>query len=160
MKHQESELQIQCVRWFRTQYPAYACLLEHPKNEGGHGHTQGAIAKAEGVQAGVADLILHVPAYYEYPGTIVMIYHSLAVEMKTKTGRQRSSQKRWQRYFEAAGGKYLVIRSFDDFKKEVTQYMGNVPDSISTAVHDTHLAISQEEDQEAKEQFKKLIGKK
>ena len=46
-KHKESDLQIQCVRWFRYQYQAFARLLEHPKNEGNGNHSQGAIAKAE-----------------------------------------------------------------------------------------------------------------
>ena len=29
----EGQLQIACVRWFRLQYPAYASLLFHPKND-------------------------------------------------------------------------------------------------------------------------------
>ena len=112
-RHKESDLQIRCVKWFRITYPAFARLLEHPKNEG-DGHSaqdrmRQAISKAEGVQAGVADLILHVPASIHFwRGEIQeepTLYHSLAIEMKTKTGRQSPEQKIFQRYFEAAGGK-------------------------------------------------------
>lgn len=56
----EGQLQIACVRWFRLQYPAYASLLFHPKNEA-DGATSGkkiAINAAAGVVPGVPDLIL------------------------------------------------------------------------------------------------------
>ncbi len=60
--HRESDLQIRCVKWFRITYPAFAFLLEHPHNEGnGFNRIQQAIANAEGVTKGVADLILHIP---------------------------------------------------------------------------------------------------
>lgn len=61
----EGQLQIACVRWFRLQYPAYASLLFHPKNEA-DGATSGkkiAINAASGVVPGVPDLILALPSY-------------------------------------------------------------------------------------------------
>ena len=106
MKHRESDLQIRCIKWFRYQYPAYARLLYHPKNEGNGNRRQGAISKAEGVQPGVADLILHVPALNVPKGfvgaetlvkslfdTTALFYTSLAVEMKTPTGTQSKEQR-------------------------------------------------------------------
>lgn len=159
MKYKESELQIHCVSWFRCQYPHYARLLEHPKNEGGAiSHSQGAIAKAEGVQAGVADLMLHVPAYINDASIRHQeCYQSLGIELKTKTGSQRPAQRIWQRLFEAAGSKYVIVRTFDDFKNEVTQYMKNVPVDVDTAVREAYEAIELEEKQKAIKQFKKLI---
>ena len=82
-KHKESDLQIRCVKWFRYQYPAYARLLEHPHNEGnGFNRRQQSIANAEGVTKGVADLILHIPAYITGPSLRHSdCYHSLALEL-------------------------------------------------------------------------------
>ena len=56
MKHKESKSQIQCVTWFRYEYPELARLLVHPINEGS-GHTakdriRQGIHKAEGAVAG------------------------------------------------------------------------------------------------------------
>jgi len=160
MKHKESDLQIRCITWFRYQYPAYARLMEHPKNEGCGNRRQGAIAKAEGVQAGVADLILHVPAYItEASLRHSDCYHSLAIEMKTKTGTQSPEQKQWQRLFEAAGGRYVIIRSYDDFVAEVTRYMLNVPLDLDLDVKRAHAAIEREAAQRDKEMYQKLIKK-
>ena len=105
LHYREQDLQIRCVKYFRIQYPAFARLLFHPKNEEAGGRERAAIAKAEGVQAGVADLLLHVQSRYEYRDTQGILtnvsVNGLAVEMKTKTGRQSESQRTWQRYFEA-----------------------------------------------------------
>ena len=161
MRYKESETQIKCVSWFRYKYPAYAKLLEHPRNEGSAGtRKQGAIAKAEGVQAGVADLILHVPAYItEASIRHSDCYHSLAIEMKTKKGTQSPEQKAWQRLFEAAGGKYILSRSYDHFTEEVTRYMTNVPLDIDAAIRKVHADMEREETQRAKEEFMKLINR-
>jgi len=160
MKHKESDLQIRCISWFRYQYPAYARLIEHPKNEGCGNRRQGAIAKAEGVQAGVADLILHVPAYITGPSIRHCdCYHSLALEMKTKTGKQSPVQKQWQRLFEAAGGRYVIIRSYDEFVAEVTRYMLNVPMDVDDAIKKAYAEIEREAELEAQKEFKRLLNK-
>jgi len=39
------------------------------------------------------------------------------LEIKTKTGRQSSSQKKAEAEILAAGGQYLIIRSLDDIKR-------------------------------------------
>lgn len=125
-KHQfkESKLQIQCVQWFAYQYPHLRMLLYHPKNEGtANSRVQGAIAKAEGVVAGVADLILQLPGGNGCP--------CLAIEMKTPSGKQSKEQKQFQKYLEAADGKYVIVRSFDDFQKVVKSYIADVyPDTL------------------------------
>lgn len=164
MKHKESDLQIRCIKWFRYQYPAYARLMEHPHNEGnGFNRRQQAIANAEGVTKGVADLILHVPSFSSSKTDkelTVNIYHSLAIEMKDVNGKQSPEQKTWQRLFEAAGGLYLIIRDYDSFVEEVTRWMLSVPQYIDKAVKDTHAEIMAEEDRKAIELLKEITSKK
>lgn len=158
MKHKESDLQIRCVKWFRYQYPAFARLMEHPHNEGNaFNRRQQAIANAEGVTKGVADLILHVPSYKQDADTIT-IFTSLALEMKTKEGRQSDSQKQWQRLFEAAGGRYLIVRSYDEFAIEVTRYMMNVPLSIANEINKVFSDIRNEEDEKARQQMRRFLN--
>ena len=40
---------------------------------------------------------------------------SIALEIKSPTGKQSPDQKRWQEKFEAVGGTYWLIRSVDEF---------------------------------------------
>ena len=149
--YREQDLQIRCVKWFRITYPAFASLMFHPKNEEAGGRTRAAIAKAEGVQAGVADLILLVPSQY---------HHALAIEMKDKkTGRKSKSQKLWERYFTAASGKYVTIKTFEDFRDEVTKYMDSVDYIVHGGVEDLHEDIEQEMKAEAKRELAKLLDK-
>ena len=165
--HKESDLQIRFVKWVRVNYPEYAMLFEHPKNEGSGCSPQDrmrqAIAKAEGVQAGVADLIFHVPSvsnYYnredqEEPYT----YHSLAFELKTRTGRQSREQKLFQRYFEAAGGRYIIGRDFDTLTAEFERYMAGVPSHIDVAIRETYEAIQREATEAARDELNRIINK-
>lgn len=70
--------------------------------------------KAEGVLAGVADLFFMFP---------VKQFHGLFIEMKTDKGRQSETQKEFQTLAESNGYKYVVCRSFEDFKKEILTYL-------------------------------------
>ena len=82
---------------------------------GGFRNKRGAgIMKAEGVTAGVADVILLKPSGG---------YASLCVEFKTEDGTQRATQKEWQKAAEGAGNKYVIVRSFDAFKEEIETYL-------------------------------------
>lgn len=114
MRHDESRAQQACVKWFRLQYPQYARLLFAVPNGGARGRVTGAILKAEGVVAGVADLLLLIPNN---------IYHGLCVEMKTQAGRQSEAQREWQRDVEGQGYKYVVAHSFDEFEAAVLEYL-------------------------------------
>lgn len=161
--YKESDLQIRCVRYFRVKYPAFARLLEHPKNEGCGDRVRGAIAKAEGVQAGVADLMLHVPSdYRELDGVIqeeLYRVHSMAIELKDKKGRQSAEQKIFQRYFEASGGIYVVVRSFEDFCEKVDRHMDGVPHIIRNRIEELHADIERESIEAARAEYQKLIHK-
>ena len=160
MKHKESDLQIRFFKWFRYQYPAYARLIEHPHNEGNaFTARQQAIAKAEGVTAGVADIILHVPSFYQTKDELFGIYYSLCIELKSPTGTQSEEQKIWQRMVEAAGSKYMIGRDFDLIVAEVTRYMLNVPQRIDKAIKEEWAAIQAEEDRLAINKLRQLTKK-
>lgn len=103
MNQEEHNLQCACVRWFTYQHPELAGLLFAVPNGGARSKATAGRLKAEGVVAGVADLILLVPRPAPaYP------YLALCIEMKTKTGRQSPEQKEWQAKVESHGYKYAV----------------------------------------------------
>ena len=71
--------------------------------------------KEEGARAGVADLILLVPKGG---------YASLCIEMKTAKGKQSAAQVAFMELARKMCNKYVVCRSFDEFQKEVNEYLG------------------------------------
>ena len=113
-RHIESHLQRNCFTWFRLQYPRLRLLLFAVPNGGFRNKKEAGIMKAEGVTAGVADVILLKPSGG---------YASLCVEFKTEDGRQQATQKEWQTAAEGAGNKYIIVRSFDEFKDEIEKYL-------------------------------------
>lgn len=108
MKHQESTLQTQCVKWFRYQYP-HLVIYSVP-NGGSRNVREAQRLKSEGVLAGVADLTILLPQG-----------KSLYIEMKVKGNRQTPNQKEFQQKAEALGHKYYVCYSFEEFEKVVKQ---------------------------------------
>ena len=114
MKDIEHRIQCGCVAWFRLQYPQYRQLLFAVPNGGARDAITGARLKDEGVTAGVADLILLLPRHG---------YHALCIEMKTRHGTQRKSQKEWSEIVSAHGYQYTVCRSLDDFMQTVNGYI-------------------------------------
>lgn len=124
-RHLESTLQRECVKWFRGLYPDHALLLFAVPNGGGRSRIEAGIMKAEGVTAGVADLIL-----LEARGG----WGALCIEMKTRdksASRQSASQKAWQAAAEQAGNRYSVVRTFAEFRAIVGEYMGLQPSARS-----------------------------
>ena len=114
MKQQEHLLQCACVRWFAYQWPEYRGILFAVPNGGARSKATAGKLKAEGVVAGVADLLLLVPSRG---------FHGLCVEMKTEMGRQSPEQKEWQAKAEAAGYKYVVCHSLDEFMETINNYL-------------------------------------
>ncbi len=112
-KDEEHRLQTACVRWFRLQYPQLHGRLFAVPNGGRRDSTTGAKLKAEGVLAGVADLILLKSNSR---------YGALLIEMKTAKGTQQESQKQWQEIVQDEY-KYVICRSVEDFKREVDEYL-------------------------------------
>lgn len=136
MNQEEHNIQCACVRWFNLQWPQYRGLLFAVPNGGARSKATAGKLKAEGVVAGVADLILLVPRNtnpqktpygeicIEIDGQIPEIwYHALCIEMKTEKGRQSPEQKEWQAKVEVQCYKYAVCRSLDEFMAVVNGYL-------------------------------------
>jgi ABC-type multidrug transport system ATPase subunit len=77
---------------------------------------EGKILKAEGTMAGVSDLFLM------YGNDK---YNGLFIEMKTEKGRQSDSQKNFEKKCANFKYKYIICRSFEEFRTEITNYINN-----------------------------------
>lgn len=110
----EHNLQVACVRWLKLQYPQFAHNLFAVPNGGKRDKVTAGKMKAEGVLAGVSDLIfLKSNANFG----------ALLIEMKDEKGKQSEAQKEWQKLIEADGYKYVVCRSLEDFMREIKDYI-------------------------------------
>ena len=114
MKHLESKLQKACITWFRLQFPEFKEILFAVPNGGARGKIEACIMKAEGVTAGVADLILLTPKKG---------FGSLCIEMKVGKGKQSDSQANWQKKAERHGNKYVLCRNVNEFMNQITDYL-------------------------------------
>ena len=125
MSQEEHRLQCACVRWFAYQHPELRGLLFAVPNGGARSKATAGMLKAEGVVAGVADLILLVPRCVKakddegWYNTI----HGLCIEMKTPKGYQSPEQKAWQAKVEAEGYRYAVVRSIEQFIDTIENYL-------------------------------------
>lgn len=100
MRHLESALQKQVIKYIRLQYP-HALSFAVP-NGGKRGKGEAAIMKAEGVLAGVSDILVF---WQGGRGAI-----ELKVGKNAESDYQKAFAARWQ----ALGGHYAVCRSLDD----------------------------------------------
>lgn len=113
----EHKLQCACVKWFYYQYPTLRGLLFAVPNGSRRDIVTASKLKAEGVVAGVSDLILLKKTKQ---------YGALLIEMKTATGRQSTNQKDWEAKVTANNDyKYTIVRSFDEFMAEINDYLNN-----------------------------------
>ena len=112
---QESRLQQACVRWFAYLPGIDQRFLVAVPNEGRRSKATSGRMKAEGMVAGVSDLILFHPKAQRRP---------LFLECKLPKGRQSPSQKDFEAIYTAAGYQYRVFRSFEDFAHLVCEYLG------------------------------------
>jgi len=116
MKHLESRLQVNCVKWFRLAYRQYANHLIHVPNGGSRDLFTAQRLKAEGVIPGVSDLVLFMPN---------LTHHGLFIELKIKPNKQSEHQKKWQLMVEAMNYKYALVYSFEDFILQIQDYFDN-----------------------------------
>lgn len=126
MNQEEHNLQAACVRWFNLQWPQYRGLLFAIPNGGARSKATAGKLKAEGVVAGVSDLILMKPHFRQgvyFSDMIPLDSYALCIEMKTAKGRQSPEQKEWQKKVEEFGYKYAVCRSLDEFMAVVNGYL-------------------------------------
>jgi hypothetical protein len=112
MKHAEHDLQINCLKWLRLQYPK---AWYHATPNGGRRNEKEAVRlKAEGVRAGVADLFIASHSDSDAKG--------LWVEMKIGKGRQSDAQKVFEFEMTERGYNYAIARSLDEFMKIVNDF--------------------------------------
>ena len=115
-RHIESQIQQSCVKWFRLQFPEIGLLLFAVPNGGARNKREAK--PPEGFNSIMSATPAVTPSPFNIPA-------SLCIEFKTeeKGSTQRETQKQWQKAAEAAGNKYVICRSFDDFRKEVISYL-------------------------------------
>lgn len=112
MRHEEDTLQMQCVTWFRLQYPKYEKLLfinhNNPRSK-----IDGARLKRMGLVSGVPDM--------------TFLHRSVAyfIEFKSSKGKVSPNQKEWQILAASEGFYTLLIRTFDEFKFFIEKIMQN-----------------------------------
>ena len=125
MNQEEHNIQCACVRWFNLQWPEYRGLLFAVPNGGARSKATAGKLKAEGVVAGVSDLILLVPKWVKAKDDEGWqnLFHGLCIEMKTPKGRQSPEQIRWMEWVAANGYKYAVCHSLDEFMAVVDGYL-------------------------------------
>lgn len=115
----EGRIQSSCVAWFWNTYPQYRelyfCVPNENAREDSNAST-GAIRRSMGVVKGVSDTILFLARDK---------YHALCVEFKTDIGRQSDAQRLWQSKVEAQGYRYEVVRSLEEFKKLIVEYLNS-----------------------------------
>lgn len=114
MRHIEDNVQRSCVQWFSLQWREYAGLLHHSPNGGKRNAIEAAKFKAMGVRAGFPDLILCIARQG---------YHGLFIELKTAKGRQSDNQKYYEYVLEEQGYRYEVVRSLEDFRNLINEYL-------------------------------------
>jgi len=117
MRHFEAALQQACVTWFNMQHYDLHGLLFSSLNGMRTTPTQARTAKAEGMIAGVADLMLAVAKHG---------YHGLFIELKNGSrGRQGEAQKQWQSKIEGQGYRYIIVRDFYTFRRAIESYLND-----------------------------------
>ena len=112
MKHEESNIQRNCVRWFRLQYNEPQYLIFAVPNGGNRNRITGIIMKGEGVRAGIPDLIICTG------GKILFI------EMKSSKGILSDTQREVMAMLTGYGFEYAVCHSFDEFRECVIKHIG------------------------------------
>lgn len=122
MRHNESQLQRDCVKWFRYQYPHLKKLFFAIPNGGKRNRVEAAIMHGEGVVAGVADLFLAVPRND---------FHGLFIEMKSGKNGLTEFQADFKAAVEKHGFKMVVCHSTESFRRELEAYLGKVTVFIS-----------------------------
>lgn len=116
MRHVEDTLQRSCVEWFGYQYPSLSWALFHVPNGGRRDPREAARFKGLGVRPGVPDLFLILPSG---DGK----FHYLALELKIGKNTQTDYQRQYEININRNGGRYVVIRSLDQFIEEIKNYL-------------------------------------
>lgn len=115
--HGEHELQSECKAWFDTEHPDLASLFFAVPNGGSRLTREAVSLKAEGVVAGVADMILLVQN---------KSHNVLCIEFKYGSNKQSAKQKEWEKAAVSHGAQYAVVYKKEDFITLINDYLSNV----------------------------------
>jgi len=124
MRHLEDTLQEGCVKWFRYAYP-HVVIFAIP-NGGSRNPIEAAKLKRTGTLAGVADLFVMKSKEYpdsKYPERYIHIWHGLFIELKVGKNTLSESQADFSALSQAAGYRYTICRSIDEFMNVVNEYL-------------------------------------
>lgn len=115
-KDEEHQHQVALFQWARLherKMPELKLLFAVP-NGGLRNPAVAGKLKAEGVKAGVPDILLPVARKG---------YYGLAIEMKSRTGRLGDDQKEWLRALEDVNWKTAVCYSEKEASAVITDYL-------------------------------------
>lgn len=112
--YEEHQLQCSEVRYIRGVHPELARVFFSVPNGTKRTSQQTQWLKDEGLVPGVSDMILLKPN---------SLHGYLCIENKTQKGRQQPEQVLFQEAVERNGGKYIVIRSLDEFLNAIEKYL-------------------------------------
>ena len=112
----EQELQFECAKWLKKALHVRGLpqVFYHVANEGQHKAYYRAKMKAQGVLAGVPDIVLPLRSG-EYPG--------LYLELKAGAGSPSKEQKIFLEAVAKEGYLALVVNDFDTFRECLTSYL-------------------------------------
>jgi len=119
LKYSEHQHQVWLMDWARLQtraWPELALIFAIP-NGGDRNVVVAAKLKAEGVKAGVFDLMLPVAR---------RAFHGLFVEMKAKPNKPSAKQLEFKAGVEAQGYKAVVCYHWHEAMAEITDYLKGV----------------------------------
>jgi len=112
MQHIEHTEQVKLVMWLRAFYPDL--MVAAIPNGGARKAKEAIKLKAEGVLAGMPDLLVAEPSNG---------FHGLFIEMKTDDGVVSQAQKRVHASLLLKGYAVQVCRSYDEGKIAVENYL-------------------------------------
>ena len=112
--HHESDIQKNCVRWFRFAYPQL--IIFSIPNGGSRNVIEAVRLKDEGLLAGVSDLFMPKPNKN---------YAGLFIEMKAPGGKPTLSQVHFMEKMLSLGYDCKICYSFDDFRSTIDNYLAD-----------------------------------
>lgn len=107
----ENVIQAEIYKWYNNNFCLKnhdpQCIIFSVPNGGTRNIREALLLKATGLVAGVSDLI------------VIKQNEIIFVEVKTEIGKQSKEQKDFQKIIEKLGFKYILVRSLEDFKKQI-----------------------------------------
>jgi len=107
----ENVIQAEIYKWYNNNFCLKShdpqCIIFSVPNGGTRNIKEALLLKATGLVAGVSDLI------------VIKQNEIIFVEVKTEIGKQSKEQKDFQKIIEKLGFKYILVRSLEDFKKQI-----------------------------------------